>query len=368
MNIVLTGATGTLGSKILFELCNFKFDSLASVILIVRKKGRVSPQARVKNMLEYGFNSGAVTPDVATLLGKIKVVPAHTLLSPSTFLEKQKKYHFIHSAGYVNLSVYPENKDEIFSENFDFTKNIFHAFEPYISKFTFISTAFSIGNFSGVLNNDYLSIDSPKEFRNAYEASKNATEKFLVKAGKTENIPIQILRPSVLGGNAIDHPNFFISKYMVFYLFAKFFHKSNAGDQIRIMANADSGLNIIPTDYAAKVIVKVLETDIEQLNIVHHKETNIVRGISKILETVGFNTFDITQEIVNQTLGFESVLEKLYYETIGVHLNPYLTAKAYSWDTTLLESILAIPSYDVEEYLVKTVEFAKAKNFRNQNW
>ncbi|MEL6918217.1 MAG: hypothetical protein AAFO99_10860, partial [Bacteroidota bacterium] len=134
------------------------------------------------------------------------------------------------------------------------------------------------------------------------------------------------------------------------------------------MANLDSGLNIIPTDYAAKVIVKVLDTGITQLNIVHSKATNIIRGISKILDTVEFKKFNITQDVVSGVIGFESTLEKLYYETIGVHLTPYLTSKPSEWDTTLLESILPIPKYDLEEYLVQTVEFAKNKNFRNQNW
>ncbi|MEO0525957.1 MAG: SDR family oxidoreductase [Bacteroidota bacterium] len=368
MNIVLTGATGTLGSKILFELLNLKFHRVETIYLIVRKKGLTTPQDRIMNMLTSGIESGALLRNLEETLQKIKVVDADIVLRPNEFLNVNKKYHLIHSAGYVNLSVHPSTKAEIFTENYEFTKQIFEAFKKYTHKFTYISTAFSIGDLGGLLENDYLKITKGLHFRNPYEASKNATEKYLVKAGTSKNIPIQILRPSVLGGNIIDHPNFFISKYMVFYLFAKFFYKSTSEDTIRIMANLDSGLNIIPTDYAAKVIVKVLDTGITQLNIVHSKATNIIRGISKILDTVEFKKFNITQDVVSGVIGFESTLEKLYYETIGVHLTPYLTSKPSEWDTTLLESILPIPKYDLEEYLVQTVEFAKNKNFRNQNW
>jgi hypothetical protein len=45
-----------------------------------------------------------------------------------------------------------------------------------------------------------------------------------------------------------------------------------------------------------------------------------------------------------------------------------LTSMPNQWDTTLLESILPIPTYDLEEYLSETVTFAKSKKFRSQQW
>lgn len=155
---------------------------------------------------------------------------------------------------------------------------------------------------------------------------------------------------------------------MVFYLFAKFFHNNKSKDTVRITTHSHTGLNIIPTDYAAKVIVKVLETDIEQLNIVHSHETNIMTGMCKIFDVIGFANFSFTQELIDHSTGFTSKLEQFYYETIGVHLTPYLTSKPNEWDTSLLESILPIPNYNLEDYLSHTVAFAKATNFKNQKW
>lgn len=367
MNIILTGATGTLGSKVLHTLFESKHNQINKVYLLVRKKGQMSPKDRVLNMLESEFAPKFIQDNLKDVLAKIKVVDAEVILNPESYLPKGELFYFIHSAGYVNLSTDPGNKEEIFKENYHFTKSIFSAYEGFLQKFIYISTAFSIGDLGGLIGDDYIEIQKGA-YRNFYEASKHASEKFLTKAGKEKNIPIQILRPSVLGGNAMDSPSFFISKYMVFYLFAKFFHNNPSKDHIRITANRDSGLNIIPTDYAAKVIVAVFNTDVKQLNIVHSKATNITSGISKILDTVGFYKYNITQDIVNKTIGFESALEQFYYETIGVHLSPYLTSKPYEWDTSLLESILPIPKYDLEQYLANTVEFAKLKNFRNQKW
>ncbi len=367
MQILLTGATGTLGSQVLFSLLEEKFSSIENIYLPVREKKSVSSKERIRKMLQSDFAPIFIKNNLAAIRAKIIVVSAKDILNPEHFLDGVRITHFIHSAGFVNLSTSPEAKEEIFRENFDFTKAIFEAYSRYIDKFIYISTAFSAGNVGGLLPNDYLKT-APTAHRNHYEASKYASEKYVTEAGAAMGIPVQILRPSVLGGNIMDTPNYFISKYMVFYLFAKFFHRNTSTDPVRITANTESGLNIIPTDYAAKVIVAVLDTAIEQLNIVHFKTTHITRGITKILETVAFDNFSITQNVINTTSGFESKLEQFYYDTIGVHLTPYLTSEPCEWDTTLLQQILPLPAYNLEDYLGDTIKFAKTNGFKNQQW
>jgi nucleoside-diphosphate-sugar epimerase len=367
MNILLTGATGTLGSRVLFSLLELHLQSIDTIYLPVRKKTSVSPEQRIKNVVSSEFATDFVKNNLFEILTKIRTVDAADLLDPSSFLEHHKLDYFIHSAGFVNLSTDPAAKEEIFSQNLQFTKDIFHAYGKHINKFVYISTAFAAGNMGGLLDNDYTGIKN-SNYRNHYEASKHASENYLLKVGKERNIPIQILRPSVLGGNIKESPNYFISKYMVFYLFAKFFHNNNTKDAIRITTKADTGLNIIPTDYAAQVIAMVITTDIQQLNIVNSKETNMKKGISKILKVVGFSNFSFTEDTINASTGFSSNLEEFYYETIGLHLHPYMTSKPNEWDTRLLESILPIPNYNLVDYLSHTVAFAKAKNFRNQKW
>ena len=368
MYILLTGATGTLGSRILYSLLEQRFDAIEQIYLPVRKKTTLTPEKRIENVITSDYATEFIKKNRAAVLNKIVVIDADEFLIPETFLgTKNRIDYFIHSAGFVNLSTDPKAKKEIFKENLQFTKDIFNAFYKHINKFVYISTAFASGNIGGLIQNDYSQLTS-ENYRNHYEASKHASEKFLTEAGKEKNIPIQILRPSVLGGNILEHPNYFISKYMVFYLFAKFFNSVTTDDQVRITTTQTTGLNIIPTDYAAQVIAKVISTEIEQLNIVHSQETNMMNGIAKILEVVGFNNFAFTEELINVKTGFSSKLEAFYYDTIGVHLHPYMTSKASEWDTTLLESILPIPKYDLEDYLSETVLFAKAKNFRNQKW
>ncbi|WP_031445622.1 SDR family oxidoreductase [Arenibacter algicola] len=367
MNILLTGATGTLGSRVLFSLLELRFQSIDNIYLPVRKKTSVGPEQRIINVVSSEFATDFVKKNLPEVLKKIVTVDAEKLLNPASFLGNNKLDYFIHSAGYVNLSTDPAAKEEIFNQNLQFTKDIFDTYCSHIVKFVYISTAFAAGNIGGLLHNDYTNIKNGN-YRNHYEASKHASEKFLLKAGRAKNIPIQILRPSVLGGNIYGSPNYFISKYMVFYLFAKFFHNSSSKDAIRITTKTDTGLNIIPTDYAAQVIAMVISKEIQQLNIVNSKETNMKKGIAKILKVVGFSNFSFTEDQINTSTGFSSKLEEFYYETIGLHLHPYMTSKPNEWDTSLLESILPIPNYNLVDYLSETVAFAKAKNFRNQKW
>ena len=367
MNILLTGATGTLGSRVLFSLLELRLESIDTLFLPVRKKSTFSPEQRILNVVSSEYAPEFIKENRSDILSKIKVIDADTLLNPVSFLENKHIDYFIHSAGFVNLSTDPDAKHEIFKENLQFTKDIFNVFHNHITKFVYISTAFAAGNIGGLIQNDYSELDGDN-YRNHYEASKHATEKYLIAAGKAKKIPVQILRPSVLGGNITENPNYFISKYMVFYLFAKFFNNSTSDDAIRITSHIDTGLNIIPTDYAAQVIAKVITLDIKQLNIVHSQETNMIKGITKILNVVGFSNFTFTEDLINASTGFSSKLEEFYYETIGVHLHPYMTSKPNEWDTKLLESILPIPKYNLEEYLSKTVAFAMNKNFRNQKW
>ncbi|MFS4415921.1 SDR family oxidoreductase [Maribacter sp. 2307ULW6-5] len=367
MRILLTGATGTLGSQVLFSLLQERHTEIDHIYLPVRPKKGTAPLQRIKNMLQSPFAPAHIKEQWDQMMAKITVVNAQQLLDPASFLKGRRLSHFIHSAGLVNLSTAQEAKDEIFKENLDFTKDILNAYRDHMGKFIYISTAFSAGDVGGVLQNDYLKT-APDTYRNHYEASKFAAEKYVAAWGRDTQLPVQILRPSVLGGNILGTPCFFISKYMVFYLFAKFFHRNGNAGAVRITAAPQSGLNIIPTDYAAMVICRVFDRDIDQLNIVHHTATNVQQGIEKILEAVNFDNFSFTATPLNRANGFENKLERFYYSTIGLHLTPYLTGKPCHWDTTLLEAILPIPAYDLETYLQGTIQFAKVSGFKNQPW
>ncbi len=367
INIILTGATGTLGSQVLFEILTQK--EVGTIFLLVRDKQGKSAKSRIQNILESDVAPDCISENKNNVWEKVKILTPDEFLNPSEFLSPTQKNFFIHSAGTVNLSTNPSQRNLIFKGVFELTKTIFNSFSPYLNKFTCISTAFSIGNIGGLIKNDYHTTQEPK-YRNFYEEAKHKTEKYLLQKGKETGVEIQILRPSVLGGNIFPKSPYFISNYMVYYLLGKFFyHNPSIGNSIRIIANFKTGLNIIPVDYVAKVIATVYKKNVTQLNIVHAKSANIIKGMTRIMKTVDFNDFSFLDSANGPPfIESQNKLEKIYYKTIGLHLNQYLTSKPYEFDTQLLESFIPIPKYDMNDYLENTISYAKSTKFKSIDW
>lgn len=156
---------------------------------------------------------------------------------------------------------------------------------------------------------------------------------------------------------------------MVFYLLAKFFHftaqRKSDQENVRFIINENTGLNIIPVDYVAKVIVNTFQRDdIQQLNIVNDKSFNIVKGLQLIMKEVGYTNFSLIPTTLD--FNYKNTIEKLYYESIGKHLKPYLTTDANEYDTTLLNSILEIPKLDQEAF-TNMIRYARLHNFKDIN-
>jgi nucleoside-diphosphate-sugar epimerase len=373
MKIILTGATGVLGSHIMYEILELfihnKIDG--KLFLIARNKGKNSPLDRINELLSSDY-----TPSILKEKGLDKL---HTYLEiidsdlaniKTDFSKKIKDSYFIHSAGYVNLSIDNDQKERIFDENAKITQSLFNTFHPFIKKFIYIGTAFSSGIRKGLIDNDFHSLGFKPEHRNAYEDAKFYSEKFIAQECKKIGLPFQILRPSVIGGKMLGTENqYFIPKYMVFYLLAKFFHftSQRKGEQenVRFIVNEETGLNIIPVDYVAKVIVNTFErADIEQLNIVNNKSFNMIKGLQLIMKEVGYTNFTLIQNSLDFT--YKNTIEKLYYESIGKHLNPYFTTDANEYDTTLLNSILEIPKLDQEAF-TNMIRYGRLNNFKDIN-
>jgi nucleoside-diphosphate-sugar epimerase len=373
MKIILTGATGVLGSHIMYEILElFVKESIdGKLILISRNKKKRTALDRINELL-----SSSYTPKFLRDIGLkkldeyIEIIDSDLDLVQETFLDKIEGTYFIHSAGYVNLSTDEEHREKIFDENTKTTKIILNKFHHLIKKMIYIGTAFSSGERSGIVDNDFHNLDFIPKHRNAYENAKFHSENFVAQRCKALGLPFQILRPSVICGKMLgDENRYFISKYMVFYLLAKFFYfasqRKTEQENVRFTINKKTGLNIIPVDYVAKVIVSVFRRDdIQQLNIVSHNSLNLVKGLKLIMTEVGYSNYTIVENTPH--FEYQNITEKLYYESIGKHLKPYLVSSAKEYDTTVLNSILEIPILD-DETFTEMIRYAKLNNFKDIN-
>lgn len=358
MKIILTGATGVLGSHIMYEILE-RFiqtpNDTNKLIIIARNNGKNSANARINQLLSSDYTPKIIRDKGLTDLNQyLEIIDADLNTIEETFLEKSKGAYLIHSAGYVNLSTDENLKEKIFDENVLLTKKLFAIFHPFIKKFIYISTAFSSGIRKGLIANDFHNLNFTPKHRNAYEYAKFHSENFIAKECKAINLPFQILRPSVIGGKMLGtENNYFIPKYMVFYLLAKFFHftaqRKGQQENVRFIVNKETSLNIIPVDYVAKVIVDTFsKNDIEQLNIVHHSSFKMIKGLELIMKEVGYSNFTFVTN--DMDFEYKNSIEKMYYESIGKHLKPYFITEANEYDTSLLNSILEIPKLDNEDF------------------
>ena len=372
MKIILTGATGVLGSHIMYEILELfiKKPNLNNKLYIfARNNGKNSAENRINDLL-----SSYYTPKILQNIGLnelnkyIEIISFDIVVNEELFLEKIKGAYLIHSAGYVNLSTDEELKEKIFDENVQLTKTLFSVLHPHIKKFIYIGTAFSSGIRKGLIDTDFHNLDFTPEHRNTYEYAKYHSENFIAKECKAIGLPFQILRPSVIGGKMLGtENNFFIPKYMVFYLLAKFFHftakRKGKQENIRFIVNNETSLNIIPVDYVAKVVVNTFEKDdVEQLNIVNKKSFNMLKGLELIMNEVGYTNFTFIPNDLN--FEYKNSVEKMYYESIGKHLKPYFITDANEYDTTLLNSILEIPKLDNEDF-TNLIRYAISNNFQD---
>ena len=372
MKIILTGATGVLGSHIMYEILELfiKKPNLNNKLYIfARNNGKNSAENRINDLL-----SSYYTPKILQNIGLnelnkyIEIISFDIVVNEELFLEKLKGAYLIHSAGYVNLSTDEELKEKIFNENVQLTKTLFSVLHPHIKKFIYIGTAFSSGIRKGLIDTDFHNLDFTPEHRNTYEYAKYHSENFIAKECKAIGLPFQILRPSVIGGKMLGtENNFFIPKYMVFYLLAKFFHftakRKGKQENIRFIVNNETSLNIIPVDYVAKVVVNTFEKDdVEQLNIVNKKSFNMLKGLELIMNEVGYTNFTFIPNDLN--FEYKNSVEKMYYESIGKHLKPYFITDVNEYDTTLLNSILEIPKLDNEDF-TNLIRYAISNNFQD---
>jgi thioester reductase-like protein len=374
-NILLTGATGVVGQHILYELLRDFEQSKSNrkIFLIVRSTKNQSAMDRIESLLTSSF-----VPDflkkypLENLLCHIKTIETD-LTSPQIKkilpFKKEDNVCVIHCAASTNLMTTDEAEKELKFSNFHATINLLNACLPFVSKFSFISTAFSCGIRNGFVDEDYLNHDQ-KKFRNPYERNKFLAEKELAKICTEKGIFYQILRPSIVCGRLIESPLFYSPKFDVFYGYTKFFYKLMdtpfSKTSLRIVASPERSVsNVIPVDYVAKAIVRAIECDdIVQMNIAHSKSIPLSFSLPIMIEINGFNSY----MVVNQMPLNMNMLEAAYYSELGNISTPYLNDDGFEFDTRTLRKLLAdIPEPNVLENTFSIFEFAKESKFTNYN-
>ncbi|PWG04887.1 SDR family oxidoreductase [Polaribacter aquimarinus] len=369
MNCLLTGGTGIVGSHIMFEwLYKAIVDKTVNHLFVITRANKKSAQERINHILQHPS-----CPDflnnftLDACLEKITVI-SHDL----TTITKQtlNKYNFdtvIHCAGSTSLLQTNDSKTKVHLQNYLVTKQLLEQLPKKVSRFLYISTAYSFGIQDEKVC-DTIENYEVSNFRNPYEKSKYESEHFVKEACKEKGIASQILRPSIICGRLIDKPFYETPKYDVFYSWPMFLAKyaNKSIENFRIWIDKKSGLNIVPVDFVSKAILYAfLNPQIKELNIVNPKQILHKDYVGEVLKAFNINTYEYVDEKPNNHNAFE----QLYYKTLGGLFEKYVSIPDLQFKPDLIvefiEELKLDISLGVHQNFMNLINFSVEKQFRN---
>jgi thioester reductase-like protein len=243
--ILVTGATGALGKGLVRELLATTGQGL---VLVVRGKGRLSPEDRVRRMLAASGLDGMLGTRVEVLEGDV-TRPDLGLSVEERARLRREVVAFHHVAALTALSGAAEpfrrvnvgGTVEALRLAWDLFRN------GRLQRFVHVSTAFVAGSRGvGHVMEDEL-IPGP-DHANAYESTKHEAEQ-LVRRASAEGLPTTVVRPSIVVGDSATGA---VSDFNVIYPLMKLFAH---GIVSTLPARAESTFNVVPIDFVTRALV-----------------------------------------------------------------------------------------------------------------
>lgn len=354
MCFAITGVTGLLGRNLFFEIIKQNISSLDDIffILLCRSNELSEPLTRISEMLSSDgmYYLGLDDSDFQVVKHKVlknikiihfdlaneKLIPIATDLD---YIQKSNIDQFFHISAATDFRSTPEIESYLYKVNYIGTRNLFNLIEKAsINSFFYVSSAYACGIADGRINSNYLDLNG--NFRNPYERTKALTERFIAEYFSEHRGKYTIFRPSTLCGRLIEPPFGATCKFDVFYKWVAFLYyqklKSGTDSEgyskvpIRFYCNQNAGLNIIPADLAAKLMLGLISKGESRtsFHICSNSETPHCTYASLTLDFLKI----IACELVDKMPENMNRIEALYYRTVGKVFTPYVTSKPMDFD------------------------------------
>ncbi|OGC21984.1 hypothetical protein A2291_07395 [candidate division WOR-1 bacterium RIFOXYB2_FULL_42_35] len=393
MRIVITGATGLLGRNLLFEIIKRNLSRLDDLEIIVlgRAKRNCLLRERFEDILIHdGLDYLGITLEGSLgLVEKIKeiIIPIPCDLASNKLgispddlmvLTRGKIDYFFHLAALSDFHTDKSSKRKLEITNILGTDRVIELIDLLdVNEIIYTGSAYSCGIVDGEVNSDFINLE--EEFRNFYEESKLVAEFNFWKYAKKRGLKYRIFRPVGICGRLIEKQIGSICKYDLFYGWALFFLKAklkafktleNIYEKpleipIRIACNLRSGLNIVPADYAAKMMYAVCTNDdtARSYHLSNEKEIPNEVYLPIILRKLNI----IGCSFVDKEPVDKNELERLYYRTVGKIFTPYLAGKTCRFNEDNLKNIkeeinISCPVINKEKFEL-LIDFAMNNHF-----
>ncbi len=276
--ILMTGATGFLGSHLAVELLSRGYP----VIILARAQKDLSAAERVHRLFEW-FRMDA------SRLGRLRVVEgyleeANLGLDPKAYAVLASQVdEIIHCASSTSFS--ERRRAAVEKANVANLRNVLaFAVRSRCAFFHYISTAYAAGKRMGWCPEEFCDV---QEFTNVYEETKHLAERLTRECCREHGIRLSIYRPSIVYGNSRTGRTFRFSA--VYYplrtvaLLKEVFEKDireNGGKRasplgifideegtmhlpIRVEALEGGGINLIPVDFFIDAFMSIMEDALE---------------------------------------------------------------------------------------------------------
>ncbi len=393
MRIALTGGTGLLGSNLILEILKNNYKNLSDLEIIFF--GRDSKEKKLsqriysiikEDVLDYIDDPELEFSAIANWLEENTNYVNFDFADPNIkvsdesikMLKSKKIDFFFHVAALTNLWNDEKSKRDLDIINYQGTINIVNLVkELKVGEFIYVGTAYQCGKTYGDIEPDYINLN--QEFRSYYELVKLKAEIYVREFEKETGQKCRYFRPSVICGRLIEKPKGAINKFDVIYgwgLFMLNLKKRYVKDinnlmeeecniNLRYIISFESGLNIVPADFCAKVmwLTCIKDHKDNSFYLSYTSETKHLLYLSTILKYLKIKG-------VAAAKNFPKTMNKdelFYYRTAGKVFNPYMTAPEMRFDVSNITStnyLAPLFSYRMDEtdfdYLMK---FATLKRF-----
>lgn len=388
MKFALTGGTGLLGRNLLFEILKQNIDNLDDTEIFVfgRGKDKFSLEARLKQIITedgsyyLGFTPETISPTLLNKIFSIIIPIIFDLTAPdlgidSADFEKLKKGpidYFFHLAALTDFRSGPAVEAKLKEINFEGTKKICSLVANFnVREVIYIGSAYSCGSKTGLVKPDYVNIN--ETFRNPYEKTKLEAEIYFREFFKNKKIKWRVFRPSTICGRLIEKPIGATNKFDVFYAWAAFFlrekfkilkswekiYETPIEMPIRILINPKSGLNIVPVDYAAKVMYEVCLNNCpdRSFHLANNEETLHKVYITEIMKFLNLKGREFVKKMPENL----NRLEVFYYKTVGKIFTPYAAGRPIKFEI-ITHKKMRCPKITYENFNL-LLNYVQIKNF-----
>lgn len=260
--ILLTGATGNLGSRILVE---FLKDPNIRFKLLVFGKDQKDVEEQIDKILLFWGANPVLKNRIDPLVGDM-TAGEYLGFSKETYLELAKEVtHIIHCAANFKLDLSLEDARKSIVEGTKylvlFGKKCQEENRSF-KRFNYISSLDAAGDLQGEIKEEFLG-DKQKGYLNTYQAAKAEAEELLQNEYIENNFPITVYRPSMLVGDSENGK--IINPQSLYHIINDMF----LNPESMVLPGKDFRVDPMPINFLAEGIYQMYDSN-ETLGKVYH--------------------------------------------------------------------------------------------------